>query len=294
MHLKSWLTIAAALVAIAPAASAKSPAESPAAPADTLTDVNGVRQVVVTKKGQISTITLTGSDKDPHYYYSLTTEVNSTLDLGKIDDEEWGLSLPFLNQRSHKKSRVVWGNDFYIGVTVPTAAPKGLSGSIECGLGKIVGLELQPWQGGPQFGIGFGFHYRQFTLHHGQVFLADHHRLSIIPVEADRVSSRLRNFGFQVPVTITQNISNGFGITIGAAAMFNTFTCASSTTYVNDLQFKNSYRNLHQRLLTLDLMAAIGWTRSASLYVRYSPLKLFNEQWGPQFNTLSFGLSLSM
>lgn len=259
---------------------------------DTIRTISNANTVIVTRSGDRSQIVVEGTTDNPDFYYSYTSEVKSD----SSAEKEWELSLPFLNNKTGHRCRTecIWGENVYLGVTSPVSKPYGLNGSIEFGIGKIVGLGVAPWTKGPQFAIGIGIHYRQYTLHHSQIFSVDNHVLSIIDAGTDRVSSRLRNFGFQIPVTIFQPFGNGIGLTVGAAAVLNTYTRASSRATFDDIEYTNNYKGLHQRLLTADIFAILGWKNNFGIYVRYTPTSLFEKQWGPQFNTLSFGISLAM
>ena len=258
---------------------------------DTIQSISNANNLSVIREGSSTRIFIEGKDSEPDFYYSLTTNITDSVYDSR---SEWEPSFPFLKERRKSRTRLIWGRDFYLGATVPLEAPKGLNGSIEVGLGCIGGIEFIPWRKGPEFSIGIGFHYRQYTLHNSSVFELSDHVLSINPVEADKVSSRLRNFGFQIPFAIFQPIAKDFGIAVGVSAMFNTFTRAASDRIIGDKRYHHSMRGLHQRLLTPEFFARIGWKDNIGLYVRYSPTPLFQAQWGPQFRTLSAGVTIAM
>lgn len=258
---------------------------------DTIQSISNANNLSVIREGSTTRIVIEGKESEPDFYYSLTTSITDSVD---EKEPQWEPSLPFLKEKPKSPTRFIWGRDLYIGVAVPVDAPHGLNGSVEAGLGCIGGIEFAPWHKGPEFSIGVGFHYRLYTLHHSQVFDVTDHRLSIVPVEADKVSSRLHNFGFQIPFAIFQPLAKDFGITVGVAAMFNTYTRAASDHIVGDKRYHRSMRGLHQRLLTPELFARIGWKDNIGLYVRYSPTPLFETQWGPQFRTISAGVTIAM
>lgn len=263
------------------------------APTDTIQSLQNVNNVIVTQSGASSTIVVQGTKDNPDFYYSLDTQVADAA--GIATDTEWEFSFPFLKDKPRrKKVCLTWGRDLYIGAALPTSGPEGLDGSVEFGFGQMAGIEYLPWVKGPQFSLGVGIHYRQYTLHGKQVFEASNHVLGIVPAEADKVSSRLRNFGFQVPLTIYQPIYKDLGVTVGVAAVFNTFTRAASDCFVGNLRTHKSFTGLHQRLLTYDIFAQIGWKDNLGVYVRYSPASLFESQWGPQFKTISVGVTIGM
>lgn len=261
-------------------------------PADTIRSIENARLVTVTQSRSVSQIVIQGTEENPDFYYSFTSQIEDSL--SRSGEDQWEFSLPFLKNKPHSKAKFIYGENIYVGATIPMSEPEGLDGSVEFGVGSLAGIQLTPWKKGPSFTIGLGIHYRQYTLHGSQIFSYADHRLSIIPVEADKVSSRLRNFGFQVPLSIFQPFYKDFGITVGASAMFNTFTRAASDHIVDDVRYHQSFRGLHQRLLTVDIFGSIGWKDSFGIYVRYSPVSTFSDEWGPKFKTLSVGVTLSM
>lgn len=279
------------LLALTAIVSANGQVEQP----DTLQNISNANSIVVTRTGDKTDIIVRGLKSDPDFYYSLSTDISDNTDGSNIaGQDEWLPSFPFLRERPRHRTQLVYGRDFYIGGAMPVSAPHGLSSSIEVGMGYIGGLEFTPWQKGPEFTIGLGFHYRQYTLHYGQIFRAHDHRLEIIDAGTDNVSSRLRNFGFQIPLSIYQPIYKDFGVTVGAAAVFNTFTRAASDYTIGDTHHHQSYRGLHQRLLTADIFASFGWKSNLGFYVRYSPSSIFTSQWGPEFKTISFGVTFGI
>ncbi len=258
---------------------------------DTISSITNANSLTVIKEGSATRILIEGKESEPDFYYSLTTNITDSV---TTNEPQWEPSFPFLREKPKSPIRYIWARDLYLGIAMPIDAPAGLDNSIEFGFGSIAGIEYRPWRKGPRFSIGIGIHYRQFTLHDSQVFQVNDHVLSIVPVEADKVSSRFRNFGFQIPFAIFQPIAKNFGITIGVSAMFNTYTRVASDHIIGDKRYHRSMRGLHQRLLTPELFAHIGWKDDIGLFVRYSPTPLFEEQWGPQFRALSAGITIAM
>ena len=54
---------------------------------------------------------------------------------------------------------------------------------------------------------------------------------------------------------------------------------------------QESIKKLHQRPVTVDFLAQLNW-RGVGLYVKYSPCQVINPDWGPDFSSLSTGVSL--
>lgn len=290
IYMKPYL-LSAALILPALTATAQEPA-------DTLVVVNNAHSITVTETPAGNTITIVGQGDDKEYYYQYSSNVQNPVSESidnDLDNNEWGMSLPFLKEKKRKKSEVIWLGQTYVGIALPVNEPRGLDASVECGVGQLIGASFSPWAKGPSFAIGFGIHYQQYTLHNALFSLGDK-RLSLVsPVEgASDLSSRLCNFGFQIPFTITQKICHEFGITVGAALKFNTYTTASSKYHLDDVTYQMDFKGLQQHTLGADIYAAIGLVNDIGLYVRYTPTDLFRSGYGPRFNTVSFGITIGM
>ncbi len=263
-------------------------------PSDTIQVVNNVHSLTVTESPSGSTITIIGQGSDNDYYFSQTTSVD---DPNAPEQEDWGLSLPFLRSgKTPSKSKIVWLDQLYFGISHPLSAPVGVDQSIECGFGQIIAAEYTPWRKGPSFAIGVGLHYEQYCLHHGLIFGKEGSALTLNSLGEGETSpsSRLRNFGFTVPITITQTIYKEFAVSIGATLQFNTDTRASSSFYKDDIKYTRDFKGLQQRIMSYNLYAAIGFRDDVGLYVRYNPLSLFRTGDGPRFETISFGITFGL
>lgn len=276
----------------ASAAGQSAPNDSISAAVDTITSINGAQSVSVIRSGNKSVVTVIGSDANPKNYYSYVAETAAP----QIGESEWGLSLPFLTEKRHKKAELLWFNQLYVGFAFPVSAPDGLDQSVATGIGKIFGVRFSPWRRGPKFSIGAGIHFEQYTLHGGQVFGLNRKALEILPAEegARDIHNRLENFGFSVPVTISQSIYKDFAIAVGAELNFNTYTKASSKYTIGEVEYQQKFKHLQQRILTPTLYASIGWLDEFGLYFRYTPQSLFEKQWGPDFSAISFGVTLGL
>lgn len=263
-------------------------------PADTLSVVRNAHSVVVTRSPGANTITVVGQGDNPDFFYQYKSEVNDTIGANAgAADQEWGLSLPFLREQRRQKSEVSWLAHTYIGICMPVDGPDGLDQSVDVGFGKLVGLNYTPWKKGPTFSFGVGFFLQKFALHRNQMFAMDGKQLIITdaPEGATDKHVRLFNFGFDVPLTVTQEISHGFKFSAGVIGKFNTYTTASNKFTVDGRSYEQSFKGLQQRILTYDIYGAVGWDDFA-LYFRYAPVSMFKSGNGPQFDVISFGVNL--
>ncbi len=262
--------------------------------ADTLAVVEGARRVTVAQTPASSIITIEGSACDPDYFYRRTTEIENPDGVPSAPDIT--LSLPFLKERKRSNTEMLWFSEVYIGIGIPNTGLATLDPSIEGGIGKTVGLRYTPWRRGPKFAIGVGFHFEKYCLHGGMIFDKAGKQLVAIPQpeDATNVSNRINNAGIVVPITITQPICCDFAISVGAEVKFNTYTTASTKYDIDNTSYEEKFKGLQQRLMTVGLYGAIGWCDDFGFYVRYSPQTLFRKQWGPEFKTISVGITIGL
>lgn len=260
---------------------------------DTLVVVNNANRVTINRTPTANTITIVGSEDDENFYYSYTAERIDSVAVAARNEEEWGLSLPFLREDKRSKSEVVWGAHTQMGICLPVNGTAGLDASIEARVGKLVGLNYTPWAKGPTFSAGVGFFFQKFCLHGGKMFALDGKSLITVPLpeEAHDSHVRLFNFGFELPVTITQNLYRGFSLSAGVSMKLNSYTTASNKYTIDNRSCEKSLHGLQQRILTYDIFAGIGWEDFA-LYCRYSPVSMFKSGNGPQFDVISFGINI--
>ncbi len=62
--------------------------------------------------------------------------------------------------------------------------------------------------------------------------------------------------------------------------------------HLGDTKYSRTFKGLHQRLLTPDLLLTVGAIDNAGIYLRWSPVKPFKSIYGPGYTTLSLGFSL--
>ncbi len=258
---------------------------------DTITVIENAANITV-KTTQNSETAIVVKDSDGQTTYSYLFSSDQT---GKTDDN-WNLSLPFL--RDKKKNAAVYDLSVcinpYVGGSVVSDNPSGLHGSVDVGLSDLFRARYIPTGRGFSISIGLGMGYRQYTLGGGNRFESIDRRLNISPRDEnmENVRNRLGIMTFNIPVMLTQRIGKHFAISAGGRVNFNTYAKASFSCDIDGLHFKETYKGLHQRLMTVDAVGKIGFPDAVVIYVSYSPMKPFENGYGPQFKTLSFGLTI--
>lgn len=237
------------------------------------------------------------------YGQSYTYEYTSETEEADISSG-WDIALPFTRSLSDntdsatrpKRKARRWSTlsfeQLYVGLTRSVDAPDGMRGGWEIGLSNILGLRYIPVAGGPAFTLGMGMGYRSANVSHGAYLDVERGVVSLVPTSADmKASSRIHIFRLEFPLMLKQTIYRGLAVKVGGILNLNTYMKATTKTTVDGRTGKVGYKGLHQRFATIDLYGAIGFSGNMSLYARYSPARVFDTCFGPDFNQLSFGIT---
>ena len=217
-------------------------------------------------------------------------------------DDMWAFNLPFAKNAEQNKLRRRNNSSFdalcdvYAGGVIPTEADRGFSrAGWEIGVLNAIRSQWHLSRCGTDLSLGLGIQYRSFNIGDGMILgRSDAGRLTLMPVpeEYDKASSKLHTFSLQIPLTLSQKIYKAFTIEVGGVAMLNTYTTGSCKWKIDNVESQMSVKNLHQRLLTVDALARIGWRDCLAFYVRYSPMSQFKPHHGPQYDSVAIGMSL--
>ncbi len=218
----------------------------------------------------------------------------------------WDIENPFsrlysLSKRQPKRqSRKPYGvttafKNIYVGGVIATDAPDGISSSWEAGVANVIAGEWR-FSRTSSISIGAGFGFSQVRVRKGMIPVSENGKLLLTtaPQDAVKADGMIHNFHFSIPLMYTQKFNRSFGLSLGAELHLNTYSHATATVKDKEgISTKTSYKGLHQRMATPSLVAILGWTQAAGVYVRYNPVRLWDEAYGPQYRTWAIGLSLS-
>ena len=254
--MKFITTAIAALAAIAATAQ-----EAP----DTIATINRAGELTVARTPGGLTVTVEGRADDPDFFYQYRMQAEQQ------PDSTINLNLPFLGPtgtQPERKRKSYFDVDIeaYVGTSIPTGST--------------------PVQASFEFGRA------QYAVGAGMRFDAERQHLVLVPREEGSrdCSSRLRVLRLHVPLTFTQMLSRKAYITAGAWLNLNTYVSASTDYTIGDVRTQQTFKDLHQRILTTDIVVAAGARGICGVYARYCPQSLFRKGWGPDFKSVSVGL----
>ena len=111
------------------------------------------------------------------------------------------------------------------------------------------------------------------------------------PEGADIQFSRIKVFSWAVPVMFTHETKNDLRFSLGAIVNFNTHASLKTRYKLDGESYKLTDNNIHQTPVTVDLQASFG-CKIVGIYVKYSPCKVLDTAYGPEFTALSAGIVL--
>lgn len=241
------------------------------------------------------------AEKGQVYTYTVTEESPEISQALESMTEESILRLPFTNRIRASKSDsfkpshyitclryIYWGWNFNYDSKV------GIKNSFETGITDLIGVEWAT-SNHTRLGVGIGFGMQRVTTSSCQLFVTEDDRLTTTtpPEGSEPGFARLDNMRFHVPVYWRQRLAGSFGFSLSAIANFNTYSSATNCYRLGRTRYKQTIHGLNQRLLTVDLMATVGFVDCLGVYVKWSPVSVMQDIYGPAFRTLSLGINVN-
>lgn len=275
-------------------------------PADTVKVIDKVRNVVVVKKGDTTTVKADYyNDDDEPLQYRYEVKVSKGDSCARIDDfpDDWGMDIPFMRTRSgscpdkrsgrHKVYRYVTGfRHLYWGWRFNYNDKGNVKNSFEVGVRDLIGVS---WKyRGAELEIGAGFGLKRLLAGDGFAYVKNGDRIGLAPLDDGQEikQSRLDVWAFHVPVLYNQRISGDVVFSIGGIFNFNSYAKGYTKFYEGKSQHKISYKGLQQNLVTVDALASIN-VCGFGVYATWSPMNLFKKEYGPELRGWSLGVDLS-
>jgi hypothetical protein len=264
---------------------------------DTIKVINNPNYVTISRNGTSTTISASYNDNISERIYNYTTDVNPND--GSVTDNEpsFDLDLPFLKEKSSKntaKLKIGFMKGMYIGVMMPQSSPYGFRTGWDVGFGELISLDYSLNKYGLSFNTGLGIFDKYFRIKNYARVSSDFGIINVIPVDenVNEAKSHLALAGFQLPLMLCQRIKD-ITISVGGTFYLNTYMTGAYCYKIGNIKTNESYKGLHQKPLTIDLNAAVTVSDFVGVYVRYSPMSMFRDGYGPKFKTLYSGITFN-
>lgn len=259
---------------------------------DTIAVIKDAHRVIITESERNAKLVVTGSGSDSKYYYRYGIEPK--VDTIVAPETPIGVNLPFAGNMGEKSTHYRFLKNIYGGINMPVGPGKELKAGWEAGIAEVIGFGYTP-SVHTTFSVGFGFGYRCLKTTDGMLFTKSGDILSLTPATGYHKASATMNFwSLQFPLLYTQTFgANKIGFSLGVILNLNVSTKATNKWEVDDISYKSTIENLHQRFFTPDIILTIGRRDIAGAYVKFSPMDAMMRYHGPKMSTLSAGLNFN-
>lgn len=220
-----------------------------------------------------------------------------------VANDDWSIDLPFGCDRytkvgKHSRSRFSalfggFGFGFVNAMDKPEVMNTKMSNSFELFIDHILAVAWRPTCQGASIRIGVGVDWKNYRMTGTKCFIKQDSKIVVgdYTGDVDPKFSRLKVFAVTMPVTFTQEFGKGFSFSAGAVVNFNTHASMKTRFSTKDGDVTLSNNNIHQRKVTVDVMGQLGF-KAIGVYVKYCPMNVINTEFGPDFKSLSAGITL--
>ncbi len=268
---------------------------------DTLTILKPKKVRIITGDS-IQKIKVYGREGEDKYTYEskiLLVDSNYVSEQS-INKETW--SFDFVKSKSHGtgyplkqknlSSRLGFGLCY--GANADYKGPQSVGSSWEI-MWTIAEIEKYGYGKHNGFSIGFGINWRNFRMDGRSKFVKlDDGTITEenLPAGYDNDFSRIKVFSLTIPVMWKYRTKQ---VTFGLGPVFNINTYASIKNRYWDAdgeKHKQIFKKIHQRPITVDIMAEVSFHNWFSIYGKFSPMTILNSTYANDvnFQPVSFGI----
>lgn len=268
---------------------------------DTLTILKPKKVRIITGDS-IQKIKVYGREGEDKYTYEskiLLVDSNYVSEQS-INKETW--SFDFVKSKSHGtgyplkqknlSSRLGFGLCY--GANADYKGPQSVGSSWEI-MWTIAEIEKYGYGKHNGFSIGFGINWRNFRIDGRSKFVKlDDGTITeeALPAGYDNDFSRIKVFSLTIPVMWKYRTKQ---VTFGLGPVFNINTYASIKNRYWDAdgeKHKQIFKKIHQRPITVDIMAEVSFHNWFSIYGKFSPMTILNSTYANDvnFQPVSFGI----
>lgn len=268
---------------------------------DTLTILKPKKVRIITGDS-IQKIKVYGREGEDKYTYEskiLLVDSNYVSEQS-INKETW--SFDFVKSRSHGTGYPLKQNNLSTrlgfglcyGANADYKGPQSVGSSWEI-MWTIAEIEKYGYGKHNGFSIGFGINWRNFRMDGRSKFVKlDDGTITeeALPAGYDNDFSRIKVFSLTIPVMWKYRTKQ---VTFGLGPVFNINTYASIKNRFWDAdgeKHKEMFKKIHQRPITVDIMAEVSFHNWFSIYGKFSPMTILNSTYANDvnFQPVSFGI----
>lgn len=284
---KSFSALAFVLAALPAAA---------ALPEDTVVAVTRPDSVILLQSDSTVHLSIYGREDDNTYRFDYDKKFNPE---GRVvtHQKTSGLdfTLPFLQSKGKRGESYFSMGGVGFGFVNALGSPGPMNVNMAASYEVFADLLTYGRYVGPNadLSLGFGINWRNYRMNGRTRFVMDGNGISLAPYPdgADIDFSRIKVFSLTFPFRYTQHLSRNFTYSLAAILNVNTYASLKTHYTLDGEKHHSVFKNIHQTPVTVDFMGQIQF-HSIGLYVKYSPCRVLNTDFGPDFSHISTGITL--
>lgn len=284
---KSFSLLTLALAALPAAA---------ALPEDTVVTVTRPDSVILLQSDSTVHLSIYGREDDDTYRFDYDKKFSPE---GRVvtHQKTSGLdfTLPFLRPEGQRGKSYFSMGGVGFGFVNALGAPEPMNVNMAASYEVFADLLTYGRYVGPHadLSIGFGINWRNYRMNGRTRFVmnGDCIGLSPYPDGADIDFSRIKVFSLTFPFRYTQHLSKHFTYSLAAILNVNTYASLKTHYTLDGEKHHSVFKDIRQTPITVDFMGQVQF-HSVGLYVKYSPCRMLNTDFGPDFSHLSAGITL--
>lgn len=284
---KSFSLLTLALAALPAAA---------ALPEDTVVTVTRPDSVILLQSDSTVHLSIYGREDDDTYRFDYDKKFSPE---GRVvtHQKTSGLdfTLPFLRPEGQRGKSYFSMGGVGFGFVNALGAPDPMNVNMAASYEVFADLLTYGRYVGPHadLSIGFGINWRNYRMNGRTRFVmsGDCIGLSPYPDGADIDFSRIKVFSLTFPFRYTQHLSKHFTYSLAAILNVNTYASLKTHYTLDGEKHHSVFKDIRQTPVTVDFMGQVQF-HSVGLYVKYSPCRMLNTDFGPDFSHLSAGITL--
>lgn len=271
-------------------------------------------KITLTKDANMQTVTIVREGENG-YTFSIQQkgEKSETRTVYGETSTNWDFNIPFKNSGSTKSSNRRQNarfsfdllSDLEFGMGLVSAHSQAPGMDVEFGNAgwEFFLINLYKWEYRPlkktRLSLGFGVDWRNYRMKGENRFLKENNKLVIAPYPdgADIKFSRVKVFSMTLELMLRQDFNKHVSIMAGPVVNFNTHGSIKTRYTIGNGKekegFKETSSNIHQKPVTVDFKAQFVIS-PISFYFKYSPTNTLDTDYGPEFKSISAGLSIGL
>ncbi len=271
-----------------------------AAPTDNDTIViNKPQSVSIITGDSIQTIEVRGRENDEGYHYQSSIQLVDDNYVSKttINHDRWTLGVK-MNSKNDNPSKNEIVMKFAVGMVNAINCDRDVDFNTSSSFELMWTIAQYNHYFDPQehhrLSVGFALDWRNYRMTSNTRFDKDGDGRIITtgyPEDASPKFSRLKVLSIAIPLEYRYKISSRFGFGFGPVFNWNVYGSMKTKYKLDGGTHKYTDKTIHQRVLTIDWLLRV-YNPILNFYVKYSPMDVLKSDWGPQFQSVSFGIEI--